>query len=500
MNRQCKSALTLRGILFILVASVCFSLIFFECNSPLGPSIGSDNAMYLTMGTAIARGYAPYSDIFDHKGPLLFILETIPQALSGGYSTLAVFIQEWLFLFACLIILHRICADAGCKTPWLVLLIYLALNAPLVSGGNLSELYTNLFTLAGLFLILRVFDRGGLPGARSLFLHAGGIGVMVMLCFMTRANNMLVLCCAVLGLTLALAIQRRPGAIGVCAGGFLLGSLAAAAPILLWLRHYGALGDAFYGAIIHNMMYAETDGIGRVTKLLHSSYGHLAMFIAAVACAGALLHGLHTRRFCVSLALIAGAAGAGIGAFISHKYYDHYLMLGTPTAAVGAALILSTLSSSVKARRTLAAITAAACCATLCVFGSQAYDRRSADFSAMEQFTADAQALYAQVPEDERGSFMAYRVEPKWYVATGALPCMRFYFLQEILADADPRVMDEIVDTFETDPPQWLVIYYNRAFSPPYDPRVAEIFETRYAFVDAQGEYQLLRLIREDRP
>lgn len=45
----------------------------------------------------------------------------------------------------------------------------------------------------------------------------------------------------------------------------------------------------------------------------------------------------------------------------------------------------------------------------------------------------------AQVPQDERDRFMAYRAEPRWYVAVEALPCMRFYFLQEVLAQADPR-------------------------------------------------------------
>ena len=59
------------------------------------------------------------------------------------------------------------------------------------------------------------------------------------------------------------------------------------------------------------------------------------------------------------------------------------------------------------------------------------------------------------------------------------------------------QVMDEIVTEFETNPPKWLVLYYNRPFSPPYDERVAAIFENDYAFVDAKGQYQLLRL-KED--
>ena len=67
-------------------------------------------------------------------------------------------------------------------------------------------------------------------------------------------------------------------------------------------------------------------------------------------------------------------------------------------------------------------------------------------------------------------------------------------FLQETLADADPKVMDEIVAEFESDPPKWLVIYYNREFGPPYDARVAEIFETKYEFIDSRGTYQLKKL------
>ena len=98
------------------------------------------------------------------------------------------------------------------------------------------------------------------------------------------------------------------------------------------------------------------------------------------------------------------------------------------------------------------------------------------------------------MPKEEHLEILGYRTEPKWYVAAKAMPYLKYYFLQEILADADPAVMDEIVQTFDEKPPLWIVIYYNRPFSPPYDERVQEIFDTRYEFVDAKGEYQLLRL------
>ena len=130
----------------------------------------------------------------------------------------------------------------------------------------------------------------------------------------------------------------------------------------------------------------------------------------------------------------------------------------------------------------------------LVVSGVRANNNRLYEIEIQGSFEQDARDLYALVPEEDHDSFMAYRVEPKWYVATGALPCMRFYFLQEILADADPAVMDEIVACYETEPPKWVVLFYNRPFSPPYDKRVQEILDTRYEFVDARGQYQLLKL------
>ena len=100
-----------KDALISLLLAAGYMLIFAYNNTPLGAAIGSDNAMYLTMGTALAKGYAPYTEIFDHKGPLLFLLQLLPQAVSGGYSLTAVFIQETLVLFACLMMMRAIAKE-----------------------------------------------------------------------------------------------------------------------------------------------------------------------------------------------------------------------------------------------------------------------------------------------------------------------------------------------------------------------------------------------------
>lgn len=486
----------LPSLLLSLALAAVFCLIFAQSNTPLGPSVGSDNAIYLTMGTALARGYAPYTEIFDHKGPLLFLIQMLPQMLCGGDSTLAVFFMEIAFLFVSLRLMDALARRLGLRCGIAAQLCYLALLGPLLSGGNLNEEYAACFTLAGLYAAVRAFGAGdGLGGdnPRALCLPAGVLGAAAMLAFMLRANNALCLLGLTAGLAAGLLVHRRFGSLGACALGFLGGCAAAGVPVLLWLAARGALSEAVYGSIVHNMMYAQTDGASRVAVLLHDPYGRLFMLLLALSCAGALAHAVRTRRAVLPGALAAAAFFAGASAFVSHKYYLHYLMALVPTAALGAVMLLAALKEDGRPRRVCLALTAALCVAVLGVSGLEANRQRLSDLAAQGDFAQDARDLYALVPEDERDDFMAYRVEPKWYVYADALPCMRFYFLQEILAEADPAVMDEIVETFESDPPRWLVIYYNREFGPPYDARVAAIFEREYEFVDARGQYQLLR-------
>ena len=502
--RNAAQRFDLRGRLLgagaALLMAVVFSLIFYTCNSPLGPAIGSDNAMYLTMGTALSQGYAPYTEIFDHKGPLLFILQTIPQLFTSGYSTLAVFIQEVLFLWACLLVIARMARRMG-VSRFACQLIYLAVYARLLDGGNLTEEYSNLFTLIGFDAMLIVFDRGdGLGGddAKALFAPALILGATAMLSFMTRANNALVTVCAVGAVALCMMLAKRFASLGACALGVLAGCALAAAPILIWLAGYGVLEDAFYGAIIHNMMYADTGDVARKYVLFHMHYGHYAIFMAALTCLGALAYFIRTRRVPLTLAMLFGALGGGYAAFISHKFYYHYQMLAVPMALLGAMQLLAFVGMrGEKAKKRLTGAACIVCALWLFVYGADVNAARAKDCAVMQDVTREALVLFDQVPQEDRDSFLAYRVEPKWYVGAKALPCNRFYFLQEILAQADPAVMDEIVEAFHTQPPKWIVLFYNREFGPPYDARMSEIFETRYEFVDAAGEYQLLRLREE---
>ena len=79
--------------------------IAYDC-SPLFKMYGNDSTMYLIMGKNLAEGGNLYIDLFDHKGPLIFWLNAIPQFFIKG--TFGVWLMEIVFIVVSVLIFYKI--------------------------------------------------------------------------------------------------------------------------------------------------------------------------------------------------------------------------------------------------------------------------------------------------------------------------------------------------------------------------------------------------------
>ncbi|MBQ3450832.1 MAG: glycosyltransferase family 39 protein, partial [Selenomonadaceae bacterium] len=61
----------------IFFASVLFVLIFSTSTSPLYDSLGDDSAIFQAVGRGWAEGLLPYVDLFENKGPLIFLIDAL---------------------------------------------------------------------------------------------------------------------------------------------------------------------------------------------------------------------------------------------------------------------------------------------------------------------------------------------------------------------------------------------------------------------------------------
>lgn len=98
LSRRCRLGLYSAAVLLSAFLGVLF---FSETTSPLYHDWGYDSAMFQTIGKYWAEGTLPYTGLFDHKGPIIFLINAAGYALAGRTGVFAlqvVFLaaSEWL--------------------------------------------------------------------------------------------------------------------------------------------------------------------------------------------------------------------------------------------------------------------------------------------------------------------------------------------------------------------------------------------------------------------
>ena len=73
-----------------------------------------DSSVFLYIGKRMLEGKLPYRDLFDHKGPILYLIEVSGLRLSP-HSTNGVWVLEVLNLLAASYLIRLSCSFDGCR-------------------------------------------------------------------------------------------------------------------------------------------------------------------------------------------------------------------------------------------------------------------------------------------------------------------------------------------------------------------------------------------------
>ena len=95
-----------RAALALSLLSALAVLLIASTSSPLyATNFWTDTNIYFTIGRGMTQGLMPYTDLFDHKGPLLYMLYAL-GALVSDTSFFGVFLLEVASLTAMLMLSH----------------------------------------------------------------------------------------------------------------------------------------------------------------------------------------------------------------------------------------------------------------------------------------------------------------------------------------------------------------------------------------------------------
>jgi len=321
--------IALTGFLTILICSK---------SSPLYPlNDWVDANCYMTVGRAMTEGKLPYRDLFEHKGPLLYILHAA-AALVSDSSFLGIFFFEvlaciWFLYLSCRLFRRFTGSSSLWAIPFIAMTVY---GSYTFCHGDSAEEFCLPLILCAFLLGLDSIDHSKPPSGRNSYF----MGVIAGVIFWMKFN---LLGFFIGGFIILAVISLKNGfdsLVRMCSY-IVLGVGTVSLPVII----YFAANDALYSlseVYFYNNIFVYG---GEKTPLLRN-LADGAVFTVKFLPIGTLLiiagiaAGVIRRKKRYLLYGGASLITAFLGAFAGHLSYQYYPLVLAPFAVIFCAQLI----------------------------------------------------------------------------------------------------------------------------------------------------------------
>lgn len=347
------------SLFLLLLLTYIVSLTLYS--NPLSQFLpGHDSSMFQYFGYAMDNGRTMYTEIFDHKGPMIFVINYVGVLLSTQ-NIHGIYFLEFLSLFVYFLFSYKTIHLWLNKTlsfiltiPQGIILMYY------LESGNLTEEYALPFIAISLYIFAKYF----IDSERVGWFEIVFLGFASAVTFSLRANMVVVWLAFCLVIFLKTMIEKDYKTLLNYAILFSAGLLLFFIPMGAYLYSKGALGEAIFQSLTFNFMYLDTAGdsseaIMRLSIMLiiHFIPFVFAAFLIYVASKWKTAD-KNTRYLYLSVVLFS--VGSYLASTLSGRAYAHYLMAMVPIVTIPSALLVKEYaegkSKSLMAMGTLIAI------------------------------------------------------------------------------------------------------------------------------------------------
>lgn len=271
-----------RRVFWGMALLACF-LTFLVC--PFSPiyryNFEPDEICYQIMSQGWLQGRVPYRDLFDHKGPLSYLIYMLGLLLSGQrpIGILFVFMAINAGIFILIYRTLRLCfdPDRSLVSTLLLITLFFIKKESLYASATKPDHFILLMLLISEYLYVRGFKRYGADKSNSAQADEVSSATSVLQVFTLKEMLIIGLCCGAVFMVklnvciyyltfigfylLWLLIRKNWKSFFSSCGMFLLGIGAVSVPFMIYFCGHHALSDFFYAYFKFNSSYAKNGGI-----------------------------------------------------------------------------------------------------------------------------------------------------------------------------------------------------------------------------------------------
>ena len=374
-------------VLFLLLTAFLTIFLISRC-SPFYPfNDWSDPNTMFTVGKGVLKGYVPYRDLYEQKGPMLIFLHTFAAAVSYD-SFIGIWILEPFFCFAFLFFAYKTAAlFTGKKSlliiPFLTALIYS--SQPFRAGDSAEEFALPMLAYA-FYIGCRTLTEKEMPSEKEYFFIGLGAGFVFWLKYSMTGMYL-----AWFLIMLFYSLSRHKGqAFGEGLLLIISGVLLITLPIALYFAANNALTALFEAYFYNNFVYYARP-LSFPMKMKNGLDDYLFYFPASlVFIVMGLLWLAVRRKGQVLVYTLLSFVFSFVFAFIGGAHVSYYLIILSPFCTFGFCALLDICTSAIPKAAAeapgTAAFSAAALLAGTILLCANSENPRFLEFSREDMF------------------------------------------------------------------------------------------------------------------
>lgn len=234
---------------YVFFCSLFVSL--FAVSSPLQSGYIGDSAVFVYVARVIIDGGMPYRDTFDHKGPLIYLIDALGLLID---EKIGIWLLEVLTIYIIFYYTYKIIRllNFNIHNSCLLIAVGILIFLPYFQGGNFTEEYACAFISVSFYYFLRFFILGDITIHHMIVCGASFASVC-----MLRVNMTILWIVMCIGILIKLESKGKKESIVRLAKWFAIGIIFVVFPILLWLYINYAFNAFVDNYIIFNLMYSS---------------------------------------------------------------------------------------------------------------------------------------------------------------------------------------------------------------------------------------------------